>query len=66
MISKERVLIAVEHKEPDKVSKLSIFTPEFANKLRKHFDIDDNLFNPHDGVERELELRFGNVILLTG
>jgi len=66
MTPKERVLTAIEHKEPDKVPKLSSFTPEFASKLRKHFGMDDDLFNPHGGMEHDLELRLGNDILLTG
>ena len=66
MNSKERVLTALEHKEPDRVPKLSSFTPEFANKLRKHFKMDEDLFNPHGGIEHSLEIRLGNDILLTG
>ncbi|MBC8386493.1 MAG: hypothetical protein H8E13_00365 [Actinobacteria bacterium] len=65
MNSKERVLTALEHKEPDIVPKLSSFTPEFANKLRKHFKMDKNLFNPHGGTEHSLEIKISNDILLT-
>ena len=50
MTPKERVLISHEHKEPDKVPKLSSFMPEFANRLRKHFKMDGDLFNPHGGT----------------
>ncbi|MHB8278314.1 MAG: uroporphyrinogen decarboxylase family protein [Candidatus Humimicrobiaceae bacterium] len=66
MNSKERVLTALEHKEPDKVPKLSSFTPEFANKLREYFKMDKILFNPHGGTEHSLEIKLGNDILLTG
>jgi uroporphyrinogen decarboxylase len=66
MTPKERVLTALDHKEPDRVPKLSSFTPEFANKLRMHFKMEDELFNPHGGVEHDLELKLGNDILLTG
>jgi uroporphyrinogen decarboxylase len=63
--SKERVLTALNHKEPDRVPRLSSFTPEFANKLREHFGMTNKLFNPHGGTEHEVELRIGNDILLT-
>ncbi|MGM0366544.1 MAG: uroporphyrinogen decarboxylase family protein [Actinomycetota bacterium] len=65
MNSRERVLTALEHREPDRVPRLSTFTPEFADKLRKHFGIDDELFNPHGGTGHELEVKIGNDILLT-
>jgi len=65
MNSKERVLTAVNHKEPDRIPRLASFTPEFANKLRKHFGIEDDLFNPHGGAEHDLELKLGNDMLLT-
>ncbi|MHB1252885.1 MAG: uroporphyrinogen decarboxylase family protein [Candidatus Humimicrobiaceae bacterium] len=65
MNSKERVLTALEHKEPDKVPKLSSFTPEFAVKLREYFKMDKSLFNPHGGTEHSLEIKIGNDILLT-
>jgi len=66
MNSKERVLTALNHKEPDRIPRLASFTPEFANKLREHLGMKDKLFNPHGGVEHELELKVGNDILLTG
>jgi len=66
MNNKERVITALNHTEPDMVPKVSSFTPEFASKLRKHFGMQDELFNPHGGVEHELELKIGNDILLTG
>jgi len=65
MNSKERVLAALNHKEPDRIPRLASFTPEFANRLCKHFGIEDDLFNPHGGTEHDLELRIGNDILLT-
>ena len=66
MTPKERVLTTLEHKEPDRVPRLSSFTPEFANRLRKYFKMDSDLFNPHGGTEHDLELKLGNDILLTG
>ena len=54
MTPKERVLTTLGHNEPDRVPRLSSFTPEFANRLRKHFKMDKDLFNPHGGVEHDL------------
>ena len=65
MTPKERVLTTLGHNEPDRVPRLSSFTPEFANRLRKYFKMDKDLFNPHGGVEHDLELKLGNDILLT-
>lgn len=65
MNSRERLVTALNHKEPDRIPRLASFTPEFANRLRKHFGIEDDLFNPHGGTEHDLELRIGNDILLT-
>jgi len=65
MTSKERVLTSLNHREPDRIPKLSSFTPEFADKLRKYFGLEEKLFNPHGGVEHDLELELGNDILLT-
>jgi uroporphyrinogen decarboxylase len=66
MTPKERVLTALNHKEPDRVPRTSSFTPEFADKLRKHLGLESSLFNPHGGVEHKLELKLGNDLLLTG
>ncbi|MCE8422508.1 MAG: hypothetical protein J5U16_01080 [Candidatus Methanoperedens sp.] len=65
MSSKERVLTALNHEEPDRVPRLASFTPEVAGKLCKHFKIKDELFNPHGGTNHELDLKLGNDILLT-
>jgi len=65
MTPKERVLISLNHREPDRVPRVASFTPEFAGRLRKHFKIKDELFNPHGGTNHELELKLGNDILLT-
>jgi uroporphyrinogen decarboxylase len=65
MSPKERVLEALNHREPDRVPRLASFTPEFASKLREYFKIKDEPFNPHGGVNHELELKLGNDILLT-
>ena len=62
---KERVLEALNHREPDRVPRLASFTPEFAGRLSKHFKIKDEPFNPHGGTNHELELKLGNDILLT-
>ncbi len=64
MNSKERVLAALNHKESDRIPQSASFTPEFTNRLCKHFGIEDDLFNPHGGAEHDLELRIDNNILL--
>jgi uroporphyrinogen decarboxylase len=66
MIPKERVLTALEHKEPDKVPKVSSFTPEFANKLREHFNMKKDSYEFLGVSKPDLELKLGNDILLTG
>lgn len=65
MSPKERVLAALNHREPDRVPRLASFTPEFASKLCEYFKIKDEPFNPHGGTNHELEIRVGNDILLT-
>jgi len=65
MNPRERVLVALDHKEPDRVPRLASFTPEFAAELRRYFKIKSGLFNPHGGTEHGLELKLGNDILLT-
>ena len=62
---KERVLTALNHQEPDRVPRTASFTPEFADRLRTHLNLQGDLFNPHGGIEHELELKIGNDILLT-
>ena len=66
MTPKERVITALNHKEPDRVPRSASFTPEFAAKLRKHLGLESILFNLHGGTEHELELKIGNDLLLTG
>lgn len=66
MTPKERVLMALEHKEPDKVPKLSSFTPEFANKLREHFNMEKVSYEFLGVPKPDLELKLGSDILLTG
>ncbi|MCJ7666022.1 MAG: hypothetical protein MUO59_04720, partial [Actinobacteria bacterium] len=65
MSPKERVLEALNHREPDMVPRLASFTPEFASKLCEHLKIKDKPFNPHGGTNHELEIVLGNDILLT-
>ncbi len=65
MNSKQRVLTALDHLEPDRVPMVSSFTPEFASKLKKYFGLRDSLVNPHGGIEHDLEVRLGNDILQT-
>jgi uroporphyrinogen decarboxylase len=66
MKSKERVLTALDHKEPDKVPRFSTFTPEFASRLRQHLGIGKASYE-FLGVPRpDLELKLGSDLLLTG
>ena len=40
MIPRERVLMAIEHKEPDRVPLAGSFRPEVWEKLKRHFGVD--------------------------
>ena len=53
MNSRERVLLAVEHKEPDRVPLDFYATPEVWQKLREHFQVTDD-----EGVLRAFEVDF--------
>ena len=55
MTPKERIFTAINHKEPDKVPKFSSFTPEFANKLRKHFNLEKDSFDPRVVIKYPLD-----------
>jgi uroporphyrinogen decarboxylase len=65
MTPKERVFTALNHIEPDRVPKFSSFTPEFANRLGKHFNLKNDSFDPLGGANQDLELELGNDMLLT-
>ncbi|MDK2896495.1 MAG: hypothetical protein PWP04_615 [Candidatus Atribacteria bacterium] len=55
MNSKERVKIALNHQEPDRVPVTASFTPEFAQRLRKHLGLPIRPTNPHGGEVHDLE-----------
>lgn len=55
MNSRERVITALNHEEPDRVPLSASFVPEFAQILRKHLGLHHHPFNPHGGVVHDLE-----------
>lgn len=59
MTSKERVLTALSHEEPDRVPVTASFTPEFAERLRKHLGLPLGATNPHGGIVHDLEEALG-------
>jgi uroporphyrinogen decarboxylase len=65
MNHKERVLTTLNHKEPDRVPRTASFTPEFADKLKKHFKMDSQEYDFIGGSQYELELKLGDDFLMT-
>ena len=67
MKPRERVLMALNHEEPDRCPLQVSFTPEFANRLRKDMHLGgEKLHNPHGGGNTyELERALGEDLLLT-
>ncbi len=67
MKSRERVLMALNHEEPDRCPMQISFTPEFASRLSKDMQLGgDKLHNPHGGGNTyELERTLGEDLLLT-
>lgn len=59
MTSKERVIAALSHEEPDRVPITASFTPEFAERLRQHLGLPPQDLNPHGGVIHDLEEALG-------
>uniref|UniRef100_A0A7V4WL84 Uroporphyrinogen decarboxylase (URO-D) domain-containing protein n=1 Tax=Candidatus Caldatribacterium saccharofermentans TaxID=1454753 RepID=A0A7V4WL84_9BACT len=59
MTSKERVIVALSHEEPDRVPITASFTPEFASRLRQHLGLPPQDLNPHGGVVHDLEEALG-------
>ncbi|MGQ9472460.1 MAG: uroporphyrinogen decarboxylase family protein, partial [Candidatus Caldatribacteriaceae bacterium] len=58
--SKERVLVSLSHREPDRVPIQASFTPEFARRLRQHLGLDlPGEDNPHGGKAHDLEVVLG-------
>lgn len=59
MTSKERVVTALLHEEPDRVPVTASFTPEFARRLREYLGLPSKDTNPHGGVIHDLEEALG-------
>ena len=67
MTSRERVLTALNHEQPDRCPMQISFTPEFARRLRKEMNLDSGSdHNPHGGGNTyQLERALGEDLLLT-
>lgn len=67
MKSRDRVLTALDHNEPDRCPMQISFTPEFAKRLRLEMEIQGHkVHNPHGGGNTyELERALGQDMLLT-
>ena len=68
MKPRERVLMALNHEEPDRCPLQVSFTPEFANRLRKDMQLGgEKLHNPHGGGNTyELERALGGRLPAAG
>jgi len=53
MTPKERVLISLEHKEPDRVPRTFTFTPEFRDTILNYYNLRSDQLH-------ELDLIIGN------
>ncbi|HKL43273.1 MAG TPA: uroporphyrinogen decarboxylase family protein [Clostridia bacterium] len=68
MNHRDRVLMALDHKEPDRCPMQISFTPEFAERVKNEIDIKNNkeYHNPHGGGNDYLLERYiGEDMLLT-
>jgi len=66
MKPRERVSLALNHKQPDRCPLQLSFTPEFAEKLRKALGLGPEAYNPHGGGNTYLlERKLGCDLLLT-
>ena len=68
MKHRDRVLAALNHEMTDRVPFQATFTPEFADRLRKHFGLEPCLTEPHHRAwyGYELEMLTGQDALQTG
>ena len=64
MNSRERVLTALNHEEPDRVPIHSDFTPEAAETLSKHLKLDNFTTEAYSGEVSELPLVLGHDLLV--
>ena len=60
MKHRDRVLMALNHKKPDRCPMQISFTPEFAKRLREDINLNDdqNIHNPHGGGNQYLLERY--------
>jgi len=57
MNSKERVLLALNHQEPDRVPMVASFTSEFAQRLQNYLGLPQTPVEPHDArIEHDIEV----------
>ncbi len=60
MNSKERVLLALEHKEVDRVPMVASFTSEFAQRLQNYLGLSQVPVEPHDKrINHDIEVTLG-------
>ena len=64
MNSRERVLTALDHREPDRVPIQVDFTPEAALKLSHHVRMKDSTVEAYSGRVSELPILFGHDLLV--
>ncbi|MFW6138600.1 MAG: uroporphyrinogen decarboxylase family protein, partial [Spirochaetota bacterium] len=64
MTSRERVLTALDHREPDRVPVHADFTPEVAAGLSEHLKLTDSTAEAYSGKVSELPLVLGHDILV--
>ena len=67
MKHRERVLMALNHEEPDRCPMQVSFMPEFADRLRANLQVKGKTtHNPHGGGNTyELEQALGEDLMLT-
>jgi uroporphyrinogen decarboxylase len=64
MTSRERVLTALHHEEPDRVPVQVDFTPEAAEKLSRHVGLDNSVVEAYSGLTSELPLAMEHDLLV--
>ncbi len=64
MNSRERVLTAINHEEPDRVPLQADFTPEVAERMSAHLRLDNRTAEAYSGKVSELPLILGHDMLV--
>lgn len=64
MNSRERLLTALDHKEPDKVPFQIDYTPEAASKLSEHLQLENSTAEAYSGKISEIPLVMGHDMLV--